>query len=99
MNNFLIKHNFTTKKEESKLNNNHNIPYIQYYHGGKKIYRPKSSYDKYNKQNNSDSNLLRHKSDKRYKLFNPKEVISNPNNKFNFFNQSFTKEPIYGKYY
>ena len=99
MNNFLIKHNFTTKKEESKLNYNHKIPTVKYYHGGKKFYRPKSAYLKENKQNNSDNNLLRNKSDKRYKLFNPKEVISNPNNKFNFFNQSFTKETIYGKYY
>ena len=96
MNNFLIKHNFTTKKEESKLNNNYyNIPDIKYYHGGKKIYKPKKKYITDSKLNNSD----RYKNSKRYKLFNPKEIISNPNNKFNFFNQTFTKEPIYGKYF
>ena len=46
--------------------------------------------------NKSDNNLEKNK---RYKLFNPKEIISNPNNKFNFFSQTFTKQPIYGKYY
>jgi len=100
MNNFLIKHNFTTKKEESKLSNKYyNIPDIKFYHGGKKYYKPKKEYINENKQNNSDNNLLNHRNDKRYKLFNPKEIISNPNNKFNFFNQTFTKEPIYGKYF
>ena len=100
MNNFLIKHNFTTKKEESKLNNYHDIPIIKYYHGGKKIFKPKKNiYNNENNHNKSDNDLLKQKKDKRYKLFNPKEIISNPNNKFNFFNQTFTKEPIYGKYF
>ena len=100
MNNFLIKHNFTTKKEETKLSSNYyNIPDIKYYHGGKKYYNPKKDYINENKQNNSDNDLLRHRNDKKYKLFNPKEIISNPNNKFNFFNQTFTKEPIYGKFF
>ena len=100
MNNFLIKHNFTTKKEETKLSSNYyNIPDIKYYHGGKKNYKAKKDYISENKQNNSDNDLLRHRNDKKYKLFNPKEIISNPNNKFNFFNQTFTKEPIYGKFF
>ena len=97
MNNFLIKHNFDTKKEEYKLNYYYDIPKIKYYHGGKKIYRPNLSEMNIDKKNNSDDNILKYKNDKRYKLFNPKEIISNPNNKFNFFNQTFTKEPIYGK--
>ena len=94
MNNFLIKHNFTTKKEESKSNSYYDIPIIKYYHGGKK-----NIYANEKKQNKSDNDLLKNKRDKRYKLFNPKEIVPNPNNKFNFFNQTFTKEPIYGKYY
>ena len=97
INNFLIKHNFDLKKEENKLNNNYDIPNITYYHGGKEFYRPKTPRSN-NKLNNSDSNILKNKNDKKYKLFNPKEIISNPNNKFNFFNQTFTKEPIYGKF-
>ena len=97
INNFLIKHNFNTKIEESKYNyKKYSMPMIKYYHGGKKHFRPKSSYDKYLKLNKSDNDFIRNK---KYKLFNPKEIISNPNNNFNFFNQTFTKEPIYGKYF
>ena len=43
----------------------------------------------------SDTDILKHNNDKRYKLFNPKEIIVNPNNNFNFFHQTFTKEPKY----
>ena len=98
INNFLIKHNFDIKKEENKLNNNYDIPNIKFYHGGKEFYRPKAPII-INKLNNSDGNILKYKNDKRYKLFNPKEIISNPNNKFNFFNQTFTKEPIFWLYH
>ena len=97
LNNFLIKHNFNTKKEEFKIN--YNISNIKYYYGGKKIYKPKSSINNNNRMNNSDTNLLKHSDDKRYKLFNPKDIIVNPNNKFNFFHQTFTKEPKYGKFF
>ena len=97
LNNFLIKHNFNTKKEELKVN--YNIPDIKYYYGGKKIYKPKFSNSNNKRMNNSDTNILKHYDDKRYKLFNPKEIIVNPNNKFNFFHQTFTKEPKYGKFF
>ena len=97
LNNFLIKHNFDTKKEEIKVN--YNIPDIKYYYGGKKLYRPKPSYTNKSKMNNTDTDILKHSNDKRYKLFNPKDIIVNPNNKFNFFHQTFTKEPKYGKFF
>ena len=98
LNNFLIKHNFNTKKEELKVN--YDMPEIKYYYGGKKIYRPKSAYlNNDQKMNNSDTDILKHNNDKRYKLFNPKEIIVNPNNNFNFFHQTFTKEPKYGRFF
>ena len=97
LNNFLIKHNFDTKKEEIKVN--YNIPDIKYYYGGKKLYRPKPSYNDKSKMNNTDTDILKHSKDKRYKLFNPRDIIVNPNNKFIFFHQTFTKEPKYGKFF
>ena len=97
LNNFLIKHNFNTKKEELKVN--YNIPDIKYYYGGKKLYRPKLSDINNKRMNNSDTNILKHRDDKKYKLFNPKDIVVNPNNKFNFFHQTFTKEPKYGKFF
>ena len=94
MNNFMLKNNFNLQDmkngEESKINNTYKN--IKFYHGGKNYRKPKIKLI----HNNSDTNLEKNK---RYKLFNPKEIISNPNNKFNFFSQTFTKQPIYGKYY
>ena len=99
MNNFMLKNNFTLNDEDSKIHSNNYFlgKNIKYYHGGK-IYRRiklKSPRQK-NKLNNSDNHIEKKR---KYKLFNPKEIISNPNNKFNFFSQTFTKQPIYGKYY
>ena len=77
----------------ANINKKNNI--TKFYHGGKKPYRPNTAtmlpynnkrYLEDNKKNNSE-----------YRLFNKKEITPNPNNKFNFFSQSFTKEPIYGK--
>ena len=110
INNFMCKNNLNLDLEEEKAKTyyqNNQYPYvdiskIKYYHGGKTYYRPKSANrqnpqnNNRNKLNNSDINLKNHN----YKhIFNPNEIISNPNNKFNFFSQTFTKQPIYGKYY
>ena len=96
MTNFMLKNNFNLeelkKVEESKINNKYKN--IKFYHGGKDYNKPKPRIKLMH--NNSDNNLEKNK---RYKIFNPKEIISNPNNKFNFFSQTFTKQPIYGKYY
>ena len=110
INNFMCKNNLNLDLEEEKAKTyyqNNQYPYvdiskIKYYHGGKTYYRPKSANrqnpqnNNRNKLNNSDINLKNHN----YRhIFNPNEIISNPNNKFNFFSQTFTKQPIYGKYY
>ena len=96
MTNFMLKNNFNLeelkKGEESKIN--YAYKNIKFYHGGKVYNKPKPRIKLIH--NNSDNNLEKNK---RYKIFNPKEIISNPNNKFNFFSQTFTKQPIYGKYY
>ena len=96
MTNFMLKNNFNLeelkKQEESKISNTYKN--IKFYHGGKVYNKPKPRIKLMH--NNSDNNLEKNK---RYKIFNPKEIISNPNNKFNFFSQTFTKQPIYGKYY
>ena len=109
INNFMCKNNLNLEEGKSKTNyQNKPLPYtdisnIKYYHGGKTFYRPKSSNrlnpvdNTKNKLNNSDNNLKKY--NKRYKIFNLNETISNPNNKFNFFSLTFTKQPIYGKYY
>ena len=110
INNFMCKNNLNLDSEEEKAQTNYQnnqYPYvdiskIKYYHGGKTYYRPKSTNRQNpvnhnnNKLNNSDINLKRYKN---RHIFNPNEIISNPNNKFNFFSQTFTKQPIYGKYY
>ena len=98
MNNFMLKNNFNIKEQEESKMNTHYSPTdkykIKFYHGGKIFRKPKT----YNKiiRNNSDNDLEKKR---KIKIFNPKELISNPNNKFNFFSQTFTKQPIYGKYY
>ena len=110
INNFMCKNNINLDLEEEKTKTNYEnnqYPYvdiskIKYYHGGKTYFRPKSTNrqnpvnNNSNKLNNSDINL---KSYNNRHIFNPNEIISNPNNKFNFFSQTFTKQPIYGKYY
>ena len=110
INNFMCKNNINLDLEEEKTKTNYEnnqYPYvdiskIKYYHGGKTYFRPKSTNrqnpvnNNANKLNNSDINL---KSYNNRHIFNPNEIISNPNNKFNFFSQTFTKQPIYGKYY
>ena len=112
MNNFLLKNNFDIQGEDSKINNKYyqyssiEKTKMKFYHGGKIYNRPKSLYQRINiKKLKNNNNIIHNNSDnnlekkEKYKLFNPKEIISNPNNKFNFFSQTFTKQPIYGKYY
>ena len=105
MENFALKNKNNNIKREEESKNYENVYYspdksiIKYYHGGRIYIRPKSMYEK-NKiiHNNSDDNLMK-MNNKKYKILNPNEIIENPKNNFNFFSQTFTKQPIYGKYY
>jgi hypothetical protein len=61
--------------------------------------RPKSSIEKINKDKIINDKKLENKDKNIYRIINKNknDLISNPNNKFNFFSQTFTKQPIIKK--